>query len=61
MIIIPIQINGKKRGETSVPRNIDNASLEKIALKLEIVKKTLVGRHPKKIIIVPQRIVNVVI
>jgi len=60
-IIIPIQINGKKRAEITVLRNIDSASLEEIALKLEIVKKALDGRRPKKIIIVPQRIVNVVV
>lgn len=60
-IVIPIQINGKKRAEISVPRDIDSNSLEELALKLDIVKKALDGRIPKKIIVVSQRIVNVVV
>lgn len=60
-IVIPVQINGKKRAEISVPRDIDNESLERLALKLEPVEKALENRSPKKVIIVPQRIVNVVV
>jgi leucyl-tRNA synthetase len=60
-IVIPVQINGKKRAEISVPRDIDNESLERLALKLEPVVKALENHSPKKVIIVPQRIVNVVV
>jgi leucyl-tRNA synthetase len=60
MITIPVQVNGKKRGELIVSREIDAASLEKAALELEAVQKALEGRMVRKVIVVPQRIVNVV-
>lgn len=60
-IIIPVQVNGKKRGEISVSRDIDDVALEQLALELDIVTKALDGRAPKKVIIVSQRIVNVVV
>lgn len=59
-ITIPVQVNGKKRGELVVPRDIDNKALEEAALRLEPVQKALEGRMVRKIIVVPQRIVNVV-
>ena len=60
MITIPVQVNGKKRGELIVLREIDATSLEKAALELEAVQKALEGRMVRKVIVVPQRIVNVV-
>jgi leucyl-tRNA synthetase len=60
MITIPVQVNGKKRSELIVSREIDAASLEKAALELEAVQKALEGRMVRKVIVVPQRIVNVV-
>jgi leucyl-tRNA synthetase len=59
-ITIPVQINGKKRGELTVPRDIDAKALEDAALKLEAVQKALEGRMIRKVVVVPQRIVNVV-
>lgn len=59
-ITIPVQVNGKKRGELVVPRSIDSKALEEAALKLEAVQKALEGRMVRKIIVVPERIVNVV-
>ena len=59
-ITIPVQVNGKKRGELVVPRDIDAKALEEAALKLEVVQKALEGRMVRKVIVVPQRIVNVV-
>ena len=59
-ITIPVQVNGKKRGEIVVPRDIDAKALEEAALKLEVVQKALEGRMVRKVIVVPQRIVNVV-
>ena len=60
-ITLPIQINGKRRAEISVAREIDKAELEKIVLAHDAVVKALVGAQPKKLVIVPGRIVNVVI
>ncbi|MEP1329176.1 leucine--tRNA ligase [Pseudophaeobacter sp.] len=59
-ITLPIQINGKRRGEISVAADLDKAEVEKIALAHEAVQKALNGGAPKKVIVVPGRIVNVV-
>jgi leucyl-tRNA synthetase len=57
---LPVQVNGKKRDEVTVARNATNAEIEAAVLALDTVKKALDGKAPKKVIIVPQRIVNVV-
>jgi leucyl-tRNA synthetase len=57
---LPVQVNGKKRAEVTVPRNAGNAEIEAAVLALDAVKKALDGKPPKKVIIVAQRIVNVV-
>jgi leucyl-tRNA synthetase len=59
-VTMPIQINGKRRAEISVPRDMDRAEVEKIALNVDAVIKALNGAAPKKVIVVPGRIVNVV-
>jgi leucyl-tRNA synthetase len=57
---LPVQVNGKKRADVTVSRNATNAEVEAAALTLDAVKKALEGKAPKKVIVVPQRIVNVV-
>ncbi|KAE9631044.1 leucine--tRNA ligase [Parasedimentitalea maritima] len=59
-VTMPIQINGKRRAEISVPKDMDKAEVEKVALATEAVQKALNGAPPKKVIVVPGRIVNVV-
>ncbi len=59
-ITLPVQINGKKRADVTVARDAGSADIETAVLALDIVKKALEGRPPKKVIVVPQRIVNVV-
>ena len=59
-ITMPIQVNGKRRGEITVPKDMDKAEVEKLALAHENVARTLEGAQPKKVIVVPGRIVNVV-
>jgi leucyl-tRNA synthetase len=59
-ITLPVQVNGKKRGDVTVPRDADQAHVERMALELDAVRKALDGRAPRKVIVVPQRIVNVV-
>jgi len=61
MITLPIQINGKRRAEIEVPRDASREDVEKRALAEEAVQKVLEGRAPKKLVVVPGRIVNVVI
>jgi len=59
-VTLPVQVNGKKRAEVTVARDAANADIEAAVLKLEAVQKALDGKTPKKVIIVPHRIVNVV-
>jgi len=59
-ITLPVQINGKKRADVTVARNATNAAIEAAVLALDAVKRALDGKPPKKVIVVPQRIVNVV-
>ncbi|MEZ5784057.1 MAG: leucine--tRNA ligase [Rhizobiaceae bacterium] len=56
----PVQVNGKKRGDLTIARDADQAAVEKAALELDVVVKALDGKPPRKVIVVPQRIVNVV-
>ncbi|WP_297322539.1 leucine--tRNA ligase [uncultured Bartonella sp.] len=60
-ITLPIQINGKKRGDLTIARNADQSTVEKAVLALGFVQSHLQGKTPKKVIVVPQRIVNVVV
>jgi leucyl-tRNA synthetase len=60
-VILPIQINGKRRAEISVPADMSAAEVEKIALANEDVVKFLAGQPVKKLIVVPGRIINVVV
>ncbi|SLN42646.1 Leucine--tRNA ligase [Roseovarius gaetbuli] len=60
-VTLPIQINGKRRAEISVPHDMPKSEVEKIALAHDAVVKALDGAQPKKVIVVPGRIVNVVI
>jgi leucyl-tRNA synthetase len=59
-VTLPVQVNGKKRADVTVARDATNAEIEAAILALDAVKKALDGKIPKKVIIVPQRIVNVV-
>jgi len=59
-ITLPVQINGKKRADVTVARDAGKNDIEAAVLALDAVKKILDGKHPKKVIVVPQRIVNVV-
>ena len=60
-VTLPIQINGKRRSEITVPKDMAKEEVEKIALADDAVVKALAGGQPKKLIVVPGRIVNVVI
>ena len=59
-VTLPIQVNGKRRDEITVPKDMDKAEVEKLALATDGVKRALDGASPKKVIVVPGRIVNVV-
>ena len=57
----PISINGKKRTTINVPLDMPKDDIEKQVLANDVVQKWLEGKTPKKVIVVPKRIVNVVI
>lgn len=60
-VTLPIQINGKRRDEITVPKEMPKEEVEKLVLENDAVKKALNGGSPKKLIVVPGRIVNVVV
>ena len=60
-ITLPIQINGKRRDEITIPRDMVASEIERLTLAQEKVQRALEGRAVRKFIIVPQRIINVVV
>ena len=59
-ISLPVQVNGKLRGTIDVAPDCDESLAKEMALALPAVQKILEGAEPKKVIVVPNRIVNVV-
>ncbi len=59
-ITIAVQVNGKRRDELTIARDAAKEDIEAAALKLDNVVRAIGGRQIKKVVIVPQRIVNVV-
>jgi leucyl-tRNA synthetase len=60
VITIAVQVNGKRRDELTIARTATKDEVEAAALKLETVVRALAGRAVARVIVVPQRIVNVV-
>ncbi|MFO1117598.1 MAG: leucine--tRNA ligase [Beijerinckiaceae bacterium] len=61
VLVLPVQVNGKKRAEVSVPRDADDKTVETLVLQDEQVQRALEGRAVKRFIVVRGRIVNVVV
>jgi leucyl-tRNA synthetase len=59
-ITLPVQVNGKRRAEITVAKDADTKTIEEAVLALDAVQRSTEGRPIRKIIVVPQRIVNVV-
>jgi leucyl-tRNA synthetase len=59
-VTIAVQVNGKRRDELTIARDAAKEDIEAAALKLDNVVRAIGGRQIKKVVIVPQRIVNVV-
>ena len=60
-VTVAVQINGKMRGTIEVERDLDKDKVIEIAKSLDNVAKQLADTEPKKIIVVPNRIVNIVL
>ena len=59
-VTLPVQVNGKKRADLTIAREASKEEVEAATLQLEAVLRALDGKPARKIIVVPQRIVNVV-
>jgi leucyl-tRNA synthetase len=59
-LTIMLQINGKLRGDISVPADATKEQIENLALQSEPAVKALNGAAPKKVIVVPGRLINIV-
>ena len=60
-VTMAVQVNGKRRAEIELPRDADQASVEAAILALEAINRALKGATIKKIIVVPNRIANIVV
>ncbi len=60
-VTVAVQVNGKLRGTIVLPRDADSAEAEAAALALPAVARISENRPPRKVIVVPNRVVNVVI
>ncbi|MEY3953398.1 MAG: Leucine-tRNA ligase [Pseudomonadota bacterium] len=60
-IELMLQINGKLRGSIRVPAQADRSQIEQMAVQSEVYLKQAAGAAPKKVVVVPARLVNVVI
>ncbi len=59
-LTLAVQVNGKRRDEIEVPADADDAAIERAALASPAVARHLDGRKPKRVIVVPGRLVNIV-
>ena len=57
---IVVQVNGKVRGKVLVPASADNAAIEALAMDQDNVKRFLADKTVRKVIVVPQKLVNIV-
>ncbi|MDE2447894.1 MAG: class I tRNA ligase family protein, partial [Gammaproteobacteria bacterium] len=60
-VTVAVQVNGKLRGTLELPRDTEQAAAEKAALALPAVAKAAGGRPVRRVILVPNRVINVVI
>ena len=60
-VTMPIQINGKKRGEIMVAKTAAPADIETLCLEAPGISAHIEGKSVKKVIVVPGRIVNIVV
>jgi leucyl-tRNA synthetase len=59
-VTLAVQVNGKLRDTLSAPRGLDRAAAEALALASDKVQRQLNGASPRKVIVVPDRLVNIV-
>ena len=60
-VTIPVQVNGKLRARLDMPRDAANDNVESAALSEDNVRRAIGGRRVRKVIVVPNRVVNIVV
>ena len=60
-VTIAVQVSGKLRGTLEVSKGMDKSALEIAALGLDNVQRAINGKTPRKVIVVPDKIVNIVV
>jgi leucyl-tRNA synthetase len=60
-VTIVVQVNGKLRGSFEAPADVTPEEQERLALQSEAAQKYLQGATPKKVVVVPKKLVNVVV
>ena len=60
-LTVVVQVNGKLRTKLQVAAGIENSALEELALADEKIAPFLAGAKPKKVIVVPNKLVNIVV
>jgi leucyl-tRNA synthetase len=60
-VTLAVQVNGKRRAEILLGRDLPEDAVREAVLALDAVQKALEGKPPKKVIVVANRIVNVVV
>jgi len=60
-ITLVVQVNGKLRDRITAPANISDEAAKKLALDSEVIQSYLAGKPPRKVILVPGRLVNIVV
>jgi leucyl-tRNA synthetase len=59
-VTVAVQVNGKLRDTCEVERDLDEAALKNVVLALDRIKKHLENREIRKVIVIPNRLVNIV-
>ena len=60
-VTIAVQVNGKVRGEITIAADASEREVTKQTLELEAIQKWLGGEEPKRIVYVPQKLLNIVV
>jgi leucyl-tRNA synthetase len=59
-VTLPVHVNGRRLADVTVARDARNGDIEASVLALDVIRRVLDGKRPRRVIIVPQRIINVV-
>jgi leucyl-tRNA synthetase len=61
LVTLVVQVNGKLRDRLEVPTGMENEQVERMALESKKIQPHLAGRRIRKVVVVPNRLVNIVV